>query len=151
MAAILESERETVDILPFDLIMEADAQDIRLENIGGLTVWEAMPLGIHQVNSFRIQSSVRPSGHPGHRCACFHMADVVVRFPDGSKKRPDIAIWCSEPEMETEVTLIPEAVIEILSKGYEKKDLEVGVPFYLDQKVADVIVFDPYSGDVQHY
>src|SRR5690349_21455092 len=104
-------------------MMEADAEGIRLESVGGLTVWEASPLGIHQVNVFRIQSSIRVLADRSTSCVCFHLSDVVVRFPDGSRKRPDIAIYCSEPEMTSEVTHVPEAVVEILSKGYEKKDL----------------------------
>jgi hypothetical protein len=29
------------------------------------------------------------------------------------------------------VTLVPEVVIEVISPGYEKKDTEIGAPFYL--------------------
>ncbi len=36
-------------------------------------------------------------------------------------------------------------MIEVVSKGYEAKDLEIGPPFYLAQGVKDVIVFDPTS------
>jgi Uma2 family endonuclease len=77
---------------------------------------------------------------------------VLVRFPDGSFKRPDIAVFCRSPEEQDEaVTLVPEAVIEIVSKGYEAKDLAQGVPFYLSQGVKDVIVFDPYTTEVRHF
>ena len=46
--------------------------------------------------------------------------------------------------------MIPEAVIEVVSKGYEAKDLEIGPPFYLSQGVKDVIVFDPLTLFVLH-
>jgi Uma2 family endonuclease len=80
-----------------------------------------------------------------------HASDVYVQFPDGSLKRPDIAIFCREPdEQEDAITLVPEAVIEVVSRGYEAKDLEIGPPFYLAQGVKDVIIFDPTSLLVLH-
>ena len=51
---------------------------------------------------------------------------------------------------EEAITLIPEAVIEVISKGYEAKDLEIGPRFYLSQGVKDVVVFDPYTLVVLH-
>ena len=60
------------------------------------------------------------------------VSDVYVSFPDGSLKRPDIAIFCREPDEEDEaIKLVPEAVIEIVGKGYEAKDLELAPQFYL--------------------
>lgn len=53
-------------------------------------------------------------------------------------------MFCREPdEQEAAIPLVPEAVIEVVSKGSEAKDLEIGPPFYLSQGVKDVIVFDP--------
>ncbi|WP_269461475.1 Uma2 family endonuclease [Methylocaldum marinum] len=46
--------------------------------------------------------------------------------------------------------LIPEAVIEVISKGYEYKDLEIGPNFYLAQGVKDVLVCNPYTLVVLH-
>jgi Uma2 family endonuclease len=75
-----------------------------------------------------------------------------IKFPDGSNKRPDISFFCQRPtETETAVTDVPEAVVEIVSRGYEAKDLELGPPFYLGQGVKDVIVFDPYDKQVLHF
>ena len=66
-------------------------------------------------------------------------------------KRPDISIFCREPDEEEEaITLVPEAAIEVVSKGYEAKDLEIGPHFYLSQGVKDVVVFDPYTLLVLH-
>jgi Uma2 family endonuclease len=74
-----------------------------------------------------------------------------VQFRDGSLKRPDVSIFCREPADEEEaITLLPEAVIEVISKGYEAKDLEIGPRFYLSQGVKDVVVFDPYTLVVLH-
>jgi len=73
-----------------------------------------------------------------------HAADVYISFPDGSLKRPDISIFCHEPEEEEEaIRLVPEAVVEVISKGFEAKDLEIGREFYLRQAVKDFIVFTP--------
>jgi Uma2 family endonuclease len=86
-----------------------------------------------------------------NRCAGIHAADVYISFPDGLLKRPDISIFCQEPEEEEEaITLVPEAVIEVISKGYEAKDLEIGPHFYLSQGVKDVVVFNPYTLLVLH-
>jgi Uma2 family endonuclease len=80
-----------------------------------------------------------------------HAGDVYISFPDGSLKRPDISIFCREPDEDDEaITLVPEAVIEIISKGYEAKDLEIGPQFYLAQGVKDVVVFNPYTLLVLH-
>jgi Uma2 family endonuclease len=81
-----------------------------------------------------------------------HALDDYVQFPNGLK-RPDISIFCREPtdeEQDEALTLIPEAVIEVVSKGYEAKDLEIGSSFYLSQGVKDVIVFDPMTLLVLH-
>ncbi|HZO91251.1 MAG TPA: Uma2 family endonuclease [Chthonomonadaceae bacterium] len=130
----------------------AEEVGIRLERVGGIPVWEAQPVYRHQTVIFRIQTSIRRTEGGSNQCGCVHVSDVCIRFPDGSQKRPDIAIFCREPdEQDEEITLLPEAVIEILSKGYEAKDLQIGVPFYLAQGIRDVIVFDPYTLKVLHF
>jgi Uma2 family endonuclease len=84
-------------------------------------------------------------------CDCIHAADVYISFPDGSLKRPDISIFCVEPDEEEEaLTLVPEAVVEVISKGFEAKDIEIGPYFYLTQGVKDVVVFNPYTLSVLH-
>jgi len=45
---------------------------------------------------------------------------------------------------------VPETVIEVVSKGYEAKDFEIGPSFYLSQGVKDVVVFDPATLLVLH-
>ena len=130
----------------------ADEIGIRLESVGGISTWETQPVYRHQADIYRIQSSIRRRSTSSNGCACVHVSDVSIRFPDGSQKRSDIAIFCREPEeQDAELTLLPEAVIEVLSKGYEAKDLQIGVPFYLSQGVKDVIVYDPYTLKVLHY
>ena len=95
---------------------------------------------------------VRPTATAdGAACQCIALPDIQIRFPDGSRKRPDIAVFCSEPEEDTEVTVIPDAVIEIISKDYEAKDLVVGVPFYQQVGIKDIVVFDPMTGKVSHW
>jgi Uma2 family endonuclease len=132
--------------------MAADELGIRLEITGGLPTWEVHPAPRHQRAIDRIRASIRPAAQPADRlCQCAHLSDVYVRFPDGSLKRPDVSIFCREPDENDEaVTLLPEAVIEIISPGYEVKDLELGPRFYLSQGVKDVIVFDPLTLLVLH-
>jgi Uma2 family endonuclease len=133
--------------------LKADELGIRLELVAGLPIWEPKPLYKHQKAVDRIRGSIERSEGLGEAgtCKCVHTADVYVAFPDGSLKRPDISIFCGEPkEEDVAITLVPEAVIEVISKGYEAKDLEIGPQFYLAHGVKDVIVFNPYTLVVLH-
>ncbi|MEZ4630713.1 MAG: Uma2 family endonuclease [Deinococcales bacterium] len=131
--------------------IKAEELGIRLEIVDGLAIWESHPVWKHQKAVDRIRSSLHPTPKHPTPCPCIHAADVYIQFNQGSLKRPDIAIFCQEPDEEDEaITLIPEAVIEVISKGYEAKDLELGPRFYLSQGVKDVVVFDPYSLAVLH-
>jgi len=107
---------------------------------------------IHQETNDRIRRGIKPSDDDNGVFEFLHYADLHIKFLDGSDKRPDVSIFCHEPsETESAVTEVPEAVIEIISKGYEKKDLELGPPFYLDQGVKDVIVYDPSTKVTRHF
>ena len=131
---------------------DADEAGIRLELVGGLPLWEPHPVYRHQKAIDRIRATIEPFPLDAtERCDCIHVAGVYVAFPDNSLKRPDIAIFCREPdEQEEAITLIPSAVIEVVSKGYEAKDLEIGPRFYLTNGVADIVVFDPATLLVLH-
>ena len=138
---------------PFDAKALAAAAElgVRLEMMNGLAIWEAQPLWRHQKASERIAQSIRPSDS-GAGCQCVHALDVYVQFPAGLK-RPDVSVFCREPteaEQDQALTLIPEAVVEVVSRGFEAKDFELGPPFYLSQGVKDVIVFDPSTLHVLH-
>jgi Uma2 family endonuclease len=137
----------------FERLLQADELGIRLEIVGGLPIWEAHPVPKHQRAVDRIRGSIVPPtvSHANGGCDCIHLADVYIQFPDGSLKRPDISIFCRDPDEEDEaIRLVPTAVIEVISKGYEAKDLEIGPRFYLSQGVQDVVVFDPYTLVVLH-
>ncbi len=135
------------------LFEAADEAGVRLEIVGGLPIWEASPVLRHQEAIDRARASIkRATGATNESgCGCFHFSDVYVQFPDGSLKRPDVSIFCRKPDEEDEaITLVPEAVIEIVSKGYEAKDIEIGPHFYLSQGVKDIVVFNPYTLAVLH-
>jgi hypothetical protein len=136
-----------------DIFQRADEVGIRLEVIGGLPVWEVHPNLTHQEAIDRIRQTITPAPDRDQQdCGCLHYADLHLKFPDGSDKRPDISLFCRRPtESESAVTEVPAAVVEIISRGYEAKDLELGPPFYLGQGVKDVIVFDPYSKRVYFF
>ena len=126
---------------------------VRLERTAGVPTWEPMPGPRHQRAIDRIRATIGPSGHAdADGCGCYHLADVLIRFPDGSYRRPDIAIFCVDPpDVDEALTTVPAAVIEIVSPGYEYKDLALGAPFYLAQGVRDVVMHDPRSGMVTHF
>src|SRR5262249_27999534 len=131
----------------------ADELGIRLEIISGLPIWEPSPVYKHQKAVDRIRATIEKiiPVDGSQEGACVHAADVYVSFPDGSLKRPDIAIFCREPQEEDEaIKLVPDAVIEVISKGYEAKDLEIAPRFYLSQGVKDIVIFDPYTLLVLH-
>jgi len=133
-------------------LLRSEELGIRLEIVAGLPVWEASPVIAHQEAVDRIRASIKKSVESKKLCHCLHYADIYVQFPEGSLKRPDISIFCEKPlEREEAVTKIPDAVIEILSKSYEKKDLEIGIPFYISQGVKDIVVFNPYTNEVLHF
>ena len=141
-----------------DLILRAEEAGLRLEVINGLTVWETFPSARHQKSVYRIQQSIhqiehsiRPSADDT-ACGCYHYSDIYIQFPDGSLKRPDISIFCHDDiEQDEAVTSIPAAVIEIVSRGYEAKDMDLAPRFYLAQGVKDVIIFDPSTLQVLHH
>ena len=133
-------------------LLRAEELGIKLEIVNGLPVWEASPVIRHQTAVDRIRDSIKRPETKGQTCDCFHVADIYIQFPDGSLKRPDISIFCRTPtETDEAVKEIPDAVIEVISKGYEKKDLEIGVPFYLANSVKDVVVFNPYTNEILHF
>lgn len=134
--------------------LRAEEFGVRLEIVRGLPLWEPYPVYKHQKAVDRIRATITQvdTGTVGENdCTCVHAADVYISFPDGSLKRPDISLFCREPDEDEEaIKLVPEAVIEVISKGYEAKDLEIGPEFYLAQGVKDVIVFNPYTLVVLH-
>lgn len=132
-----------------ETLLQADEMGLRLEVTAGLTTWETSPMKSHQKVVDRIRASIKATLET---CECVHYADVFVRFEDGSLKRPDISVFCSEPiEENTPITLTPTAVVEVISKGYEAKDLELNPPFYLNAGVLDVLVLDPATNEVWHF
>ncbi len=139
--------------LPFEELMRtAESANVRLEMIRGVPVWEASPILWHQLEVDRIRASIQTL--PGSSCGCVHIADVIFRFSDGSFKRPDIAILCSMPTLPQgfqALDLIPEAVVEIISEGYEYKDLVLSPSFYLENGVKDIVVLDPRTKVVLHH
>ena len=107
---------------------EADEMGIRLEMVSGQPFWEFQPNFEHQRILGRIYKSIRPDPQATSNCACVEAMDVGIRFPDGSLRRPDLAIFCREPELRDLITLTPEAVIEIISERSREKDLTISPP-----------------------
>jgi len=125
---------------------------VKLEITAGIPTWEASPGSRHQRMVYRIQTSIGPSPESDVGCECAHLSDVNIRFKDGSIKRPDIAIFCEEPPDQDEaLTLLPRAVVEVISPGYEYKDISLNPQFYLAQGLDDVLIVDPRAGVVTHY
>ena len=132
-------------------LLQADKLGIKLEIVKGMPIWEAQPIYRHQAAVDRIRSSIKKTKSKKNICQCVHIPDVYINFPDGSLKRPDISIFCREPEeLDEAIKAVPDAVIEVISKGYEKKDTETGMDFYIEQGVKDVVIFDPYTLSVIH-
>lgn len=127
------------------LVQSADHSHVNLQLTAGTTTWEAMPGVRHQRIIADVWSSLRRARADG----CHAVMDVMVRFPEGSFRSPDVAIYCqSLPDKDGATDILPAAVVEIVSAGYEEKD-RIGLPFYLAQGVLDV-VYDPRTGEVLH-
>lgn len=141
---------------PADLmlqLMNADEAGVKLEMVGNEFVWEFFPSSLHQgiladMEEALIRSRIEnPTG-----CGCHFLADTYIQFPDGSVKRPDLMIYCVRPPLIRQaLTTMPEAVVEILSPRGERKDLQVGPPFYLSQGIKDVLVVDPDGRQGHHF
>jgi hypothetical protein len=135
-----------------DLLTWHAPTHIKLEITGGTRTWRLLPSLRHQKLIDRIRASIAPIAASGTDCGCHHLTDPSLIFPDGSFKRPDIAIFCVEPpDIDESWEQVPEAVIEIISLGYEEKDLSINPPWYLAMGVKDVLVIDPHTGLVRHH
>lgn len=89
----------------------SEALGVKLEITGGLPTWEAVPGMRHQKAVRRILQSIHPIPDHPSACGCFDVADVSITFPDGSLKRPDIAIYGQEPAAtDAATTELPMAV-----------------------------------------
>lgn len=126
------------------------ATHIKLEITAGVRTWRLLPSLRHQKLIDRIRASIEAQAPSS--CGCYHVADASLIFPDGSYKRPDIAIFCIEPpDIDESWDQVPEAVIEIISLGYEEKDLSTNPGWYLSMGVKDVLVVDPHNQLVHHF
>src|SRR4051794_4764324 len=102
----------------------------KLEITGGTRTWRLLPSPRHQKLVDRIRATIAPIPGASTGCECHHLADVQLKFPDGSFKRPDIAIFCVEPpDIDESWEQVPEAVIEIVSLDYEEKNLSTNPPW----------------------
>jgi hypothetical protein len=134
------------------IVDDAHGFGIKLEVLQGLPVWSLLPSPLHAAEVKRIDRTLRSSGAGKGECSCNSWLDVSIGFPDGSLRRPDISIYCELPPLTQEsATMIPLAVVEVVSPGSEIKDIELSPNFYLMHGVLDVVVFDPSTGAVLHY
>lgn len=85
-----------------ELVEMADDAGVKLEMTGGIPTWEAFPGPRHQKAVLRALMSI--AGSADRDCGCFQLPDVYIKFPDGSLKRPDIAVFSEEPP-DTDVAL----------------------------------------------
>jgi Uma2 family endonuclease len=131
------------DVMTLEGIIDALGLPIKLEVVEGQNVWSMSPTKRHQRVIDAIRRSIRTA--EGSDCGCVHYSDVLIRFGETrGGRRPDIAIWCQEPEEEdTPISDPPQAVVEITSPGSKHKDHDIAATYYLARGVWDVIVVDP--------
>ena len=114
------------------LVQSADGSAVKIEMTAGMPTWEAMPGRRHQRINLAVVNSVRRAPKGKGECGYRALIDVYIRFPDGSFRSPDVAIYCEEPpDVVGALDVLPVAVVEIVSAGYEAKD-RIGLPFYLE-------------------
>lgn len=119
-------------------------QGVRLEITGGVPTWEAQPGALHNGVVDDIRQSLTRHNPADAACGCHHIADTYIEFAPSLLRRPDIAIFCAKPPRPDGAIsgLIPGAIIEVLSAGYEQKDRDA-VALYLASGVQDVLLVDP--------
>ncbi len=119
-------------------------QGVRLEVTGGRTTWEAYPGALHNgvVDDIR-HNLTQDNQSTAAPCGCHHIADTYIAFGPHLLRRPDIAVFCEKPPRpDGAITgVVPGAIIEVLSDGYEQKDRDV-TALYLAVGVCDVILVD---------
>lgn len=127
-------------------------QGVRLEVTGGRTTWEAYPGALHNGVVDDIRQNLTQDNPRAERCGCHHIADTYITFGPHLLRRPDIAIFCTKPPRpDGAITgLIPGAIVEVLSDGYEQKDRDV-TALYLAAGVLDVILVDPRAQTATWY
>ncbi len=134
------------------LLMAAEEVGVSLHQIGVTPIWEVLPSPLHQGVLRSIDRSVRRAEATGTDCGCYTLADTYLRLSDGSLLRPDLMVFCAQPPLtRAALTVVPEAVVEILSPRGEFKDLQLGPPHYLANGVKDVLVVDPETEIATHF
>ena len=125
---------------------------VRLEVTGGVTTWEAMPGALHNGVVDDIRTEITRLNIGNQDCGCYHIADTYLQLTPTLLRRPDIAIFCERPPRpDGAITgVIPGAIIEILSAGYEQKDRDA-VALYLSAGVQDVVLVSPCANTVELY
>ena len=125
---------------------------LKIEIAGGLPIFQLAPAMIHQEDVFEIAKAIRKGPRAAESgCECYAAFDALVRFPDGSYRRPDISIFCTRPpRVRAATTLVPTAVVEALSPSSIVKDTQLSPEWYLSQGVRDVFVYDPEALTVDH-
>lgn len=135
----------------WDLFCLGDEGGIRLEMVEGMPIWEASPGVRHQAIILQAAAALMHEHKQTDGCGCHPHFDIYVRFPDGSYKRPDLAIYCEQIELVEKATwVVPDAVVEVISRGYAKKDVDIGAPFYLKHGVKDVVLVNPPANSARH-
>lgn len=106
----------------------------------------------HQLAMAAILTSPNRRSTGAGECVCKRIMDILIRLPDGRVKGPDVSVFCTIPtEREGYVHQVPEAVVEITSPRYVKKDLVDGPLIYLANGVKDVLVLDRRTSEVHHW
>lgn len=120
-----------VDTAHVEQLVEDGA--VKLEITRGIPTWEPYPGVRHQVTIDLIRASIKPADEAkDNECECAQLSGILISFRDGSLKSPDIAIFCTPPPIQDEaLTQVPAAVVEVISPGYEYKDLGLSPQFYL--------------------
>ena len=85
---------------------------------------EIAPSMIHQEDLGEIYKGTRQGARALEGgCGCFARFDALVRFSEGSYRRPDISIFCTRPpRLRAVATQVPTAVVEALSPSSMVKD-----------------------------
>jgi len=77
-------------------------------------------------------SSCRSVAQPGTGGECIRSPEILVVFPDGSFRRPDLSVFCQPPSpKDGAIETIPAAVVEVVSAESREEDMKIGPPFYL--------------------
>jgi len=129
-----------------ELLRWEDGTDTRYELIGGLPMAMAPPARPHGVLCVRLGAAIDGALRSRRPCMAQVEAGIVRPDRDDTYYVADLAVTWSPYRRGEQLVNAPILIVEILSTGTEKHDLQVKVPAYREiDSVNEILLIDSES------